>query len=171
MNNYLRFMSLCLVLLSMLILFQSCGMVSSGEVFVSDLEELNVLKEEWMPYKRDLSVDGNSLIIGEKWYPKGLGVHANAELSVQIPKGYTYFVAEVGVDDEIPEENPASVRFFVLGDGAVLYESPVLKADMPPRRIHVNIQDMSELVMKVDDAGDGNNSDHADWGNARFVKR
>ncbi|RJP23413.1 MAG: hypothetical protein C4527_20120 [Candidatus Omnitrophota bacterium] len=171
MTKLFNFFSNCLIgSVAVLLMFSSCGM-PSGEVYVSDIEELNVLKPGWKEMIRDLSVDGNSLIIGEKWYSKGLGVHANSEISFQTPKGYTHFVAEVGIDDEIPEENPASVIFIVEGDGAVLYESPILKADMPPRRIHVNVEGISELKLIVDEADNGTNSDHADWGNARLVKR
>ncbi len=159
-----------IVVLLFSIFLKSCGM-TGGELYVSDIQDLNVIKEEWNEMKRDLSVDGNSLIVGEKWYSKGLGVHANSEISLAVPKGYTHFVSEVGVDDEIPEENPGSVVFLLIGDGAILYESPIMRSNMPPRRIHINIEGISELKLIVDEADYGTNSDHADWGNARFVKR
>ncbi|MBD3267210.1 hypothetical protein GF373_11120 [bacterium] len=136
--------------------------------YISDME-ISVLKAEWSKPSLDTTIDGNPIQIDGKTYTKGIGVHANSELSVQVPGGYTHFVAEVGVDDEIQEEKPASVIFQVLGDGAVLYESPILTSDKPPYRICVNIQQVNQLVLSVSGGEDGNIADHADWGLARFT--
>ncbi|MEW6235393.1 MAG: NPCBM/NEW2 domain-containing protein [Candidatus Omnitrophota bacterium] len=147
------------------------SMIPARDIYISDIDELNVLSFEWKEPIRDKTVDGNSLLIDEKWYPKGMGVHANSEISLKVPRGYTHFIADAGVDDEISQDKPASVQFMVLGDGAVLFETPVIKAGMPPRRIYANIEGVEVLTLKAMDGGDGSNSDHGDWGNARFVKR
>ncbi len=136
--------------------------------YVSDME-YNVISFDWGEPKNDTSIDGNALIINEKEYRKGLGVHAACEVSVDVPWGYDHFIAEVGVDDEVPLDSPASVKFIVLGDGAVLWESPVMTSSMPPRRVMVNVEERVQLTLKVTPANDGTNSDHADWANARFV--
>ena len=130
-----------------------------------------MLKAEWFEPQRDHSVQNNPLIIDEKHYPRGIGVHADSEIEVTVPEGFTHFVADVGVDDEVPEDSPASVIFTVLGDGVVLYESPILRANSPPQRISVNVEGVITLTMKVSMNGDGSNSDHADWGSARFTVR
>ncbi len=158
-----------IVILALILLFWF--LVPAQDIYVSDIDEINVIDFEWKEPQRDQSIDGNSLLIDDKWYHKGLGVHANAEVSLAVPYGYTHFISEVGVDDEVAEDSPASVEFIVIGDGAVLHHTPVLEASMPPYRIYVNVEDISMLNLKVTNAGDTSNSDHADWGDARFVKK
>jgi len=160
-----------LAIIVIVLLIALWSLIPARELYVSDIDDLKVIKFEWKEPMRDKTVDGNSLLIDEKWYPKGMGVHANSELSLKVPKGYSHFIADVGVDDEITPDKPASVQFMVLGDGAVLFETPIVKAGMPPRRIYANVEGVEVLTLKVMDGGDGSNSDHADWGNARFVKR
>jgi len=136
--------------------------------YISDME-YSVISYEWKEPQLDQSIDGNPLTIHEKHYDKGVGVHAESELSVYVPRGYTHFIAEVGVDDEVKADSPATVKFYVVGDGAVLWESPVLTGVMPPRRVMVNVKERIQLTLKVVPTEDGTHSDHADWGNARFV--
>lgn len=154
----------------MLLLLTVWKMVPKQDLYISDIEELNVLQFEWKEPQRDKSVDGNSILIGDKWYAKGIGIHAVSEFSVSIPRGYTRFIADVGVDDEVAADSPASVEFQVLGDGTLLAQSPVLKAGMPPYRINCRIDGITQLTLRAANGGDGSNSDHGDWGNARVVK-
>lgn len=154
----------------MLLLLTVWKMVPKQDLYISDIADMNVVQFEWKEPQRDKSVDGNSILIGDKWYAKGLGIHAVSEFSVVIPKGYTRFIADVGVDDEVAADSPASVEFLVIGDGTVLAQTPVIKADMPPYRIDVRIEGITQLTLRTTNGGDGSNSDHGDWGNARVVK-
>lgn len=137
--------------------------------YASDIDGLEIVHWEWTEPKMDASCDGNSLIINGKFYSKGIGVHAPTDIRVPVPFGYSHFVCEVGIDDEIADDLPASVQFLILGDGAVLYESPILRAADPPRRVVVPVEGVSSLLLRVNDGGDGNNSDHADWALAHFT--
>lgn len=142
-------------------------------VYLCDLrpgQEFVVHSYEWTEPTEDQSIGGNTLRIANRIYARGIGVHANAAIDIVVPRGYERFVAEVGVDAEVLPEGPSSVQFLVYGDGAILYESPVLKAMDPPRRIDVRIDEIRELRLECTDAGDGNNSDHADWADAKFVR-
>ncbi len=154
----------------MLLILTVWQMLPKQDVYISDLEELNVLRFEWKEPARDQSIDGNSLLVGDKWYQKGLGVHATTEFSVAIPQGYTRFVAEVGIDDEVAPDSPASMVFQLLGDGTILAQSPMMTADMPAYRIDCRIEGISQLTFLATDGGDGSNSDHGDWGGARLIK-
>ena len=158
------------ILVVILIIFLWMTLMALKEVYVSDLP-FTVVQKEWMEPTKDTSVDGNQLKIDNIMYFKGIGTHALSEISLRVPDGYTHFIAEVGVDDEIADNLPASVTFLVLGDGAVLYESPILKSFMPPYRVDVNVEEVKMLTLRVTNAGDGSNSDHADWGGARFIRR
>lgn len=146
------------------------SLAPAGDVHLADLD-VEVADWYWAEPKPDASVDGNSLIIGETWYPRGYGVHAETELRVMTPPGATHFVSYIGIDDEVAEDLPASVQFVIIGDGAVLFESPVMTASDPPRRVVIDVVGIKELRLVANDGGDSPNSDHADWANARFVTR
>ncbi|MBI1390347.1 MAG: hypothetical protein GC154_18065 [bacterium] len=159
-----------LAILGVLAIVGVSALLPPRPVYLSDLK-VEVVRYYWANPQRNASVDGNSLIIGEKWYEKGYGVHAETELKVLVPPGYTHFVSIIGVDDEIKDDLPASVQFQLVGDGVILFESPVIRAADAPRRIVVDVSDVEELHLIAKDGGDGPNSDHADWANARFIKR
>lgn len=142
-----------------------------GEVYVSDMDNWEIVAWNWAQPQRDTTITNNSLIINEVVYPKGIGTHAPSTIKIPIPAGYTHFVADVGVSDEIANDAPSSISFRLTGDGVTLYETPVLHANSPAWRIDVNVQWMGELLLEATDAGDGSNSDHAIWGAARFVHR
>lgn len=63
------------------------------DLYVSD-QELEVVKFEWAQPQRDKSIAGGSLIINERYYEKGLAVHANSVVNVPVPAGYTHFIAK-----------------------------------------------------------------------------
>jgi alpha-galactosidase len=77
------------------------------------------------------------------------------------------FSASVGVDSEVTNAD-ASVEFFVIGDGKTLWQSGVMKAGQPAKSFSVALAGVTNLSLKVGDARDGNNNDHADWVDAKF---
>ena len=139
------------------------------DIYLSDMD-YTVLQAEWAQPSRDTSIEGNPIQMGGKFYTKGIGVHPTSEISVEIPQGYTYFIAEIGVDDEIKEDQPASVIFQVASEGAILYESALLTAPMPPHRVIINVHGLESIKLLVTGGPDGNNADHANWALARFAK-
>jgi poly(3-hydroxybutyrate) depolymerase len=124
------------------------------------------------------SINGTPLTIEGKLYGKGLGLHANAQAIAVIPTGATRFVATVGLDDEVRDAKAASVTFEVYGDVKEMGEKPVLLGQSPVLSantlrswafdLDLNSR-FKELRLVVTDAGDGINSDHADWGDAGFI--
>ncbi len=152
-----------------------CGVLvwnayTPADIFFNDLKYEVMVGDRFQP-RDDASVEGNPLRIQDTFYPKGLGVHANSEIFLRfIPDGYSFFMAEIGIDHEVGEESPASVIFTVMSDGTLMYESPVIQAGMPPRQIYVHVKGRKTLTLKVSDAVDGNEGDHADWALARFTK-
>ncbi|MGW4471229.1 NPCBM/NEW2 domain-containing protein [Nonomuraea sp. NPDC004354] len=134
---------------------------------LSDLTWVNAVTD-FGTVQKNRSVGSNPIKLAGTSYAKGIGTHANSAITYTLNGGYAKFEAEVGVDDEVSAG--ATVRFEVWGDGAKLYESPsTLTASSPTQSIDVSIAGVTSLVLKVTDAGDGINSDHADWANARLV--
>lgn len=117
---------------------------------------------------KDRSVDGNTLTLNNKTYTKGLGTHANSEIVYKLDGQYTSFAALVGVDDEVG--SVGSVEFQVVVDNQVVFSSGVMHNNTEPKEVNVNLSGKNELKLIVTDGGDGINSDHADWVNARLIK-
>jgi glucose/arabinose dehydrogenase len=126
----------------------------------------------WGPVEKDMSNgetaagDGHPLTIGGVRYAKGLGAHAASDVRYALSSCST-FTAQVGVDDEVG--SAGSVIFQVWTDGIKAYESPVLTGAMSAAAVSVNLAGKSELRLVVTDAADGDNSDHADWADAKVV--
>ncbi|MFF4169231.1 endo-alpha-N-acetylgalactosaminidase family protein [Streptomyces sp. NPDC001744] len=126
----------------------------------------------WGPVERDLSNgetgtgDGSPLRIGGVAHAKGLGTHAPSTVRYYLGGRCASFTAEVGVDDV--QTGRGSVRFAVLADGAEKVKSPVLGAADPAWPLTADVTGAAYVDLVVDDGGDGNGNDHADWGSARF---
>jgi len=145
---------------------------SGAAGYLSDLT-YNVVSSGWGPVEKDKSNgeqpqgDGKTLNINGTTYAKGLGVHANTTINVDLSKKYKTFFSDVGVDDEIG--NSGSVNFQVFGDGVLLWDSGKLTGSMGAKGLQLNVANVQQLKLVVTNAGDGDNNDHADWAGARFA--
>lgn len=117
--------------------------------------------------KKDKSIDGNPLKIGEKTYAKGIGTHADSTIIYNLDGKYSKFAVEVGVDEEVRENG--SLEFKIYGDGKLLASSGILKGFDDPKRLFANIDGVKELKLVATDAGDGINCDHANWANPQLA--
>lgn len=169
MVNATTLNKILIVIIIILVVLNIMNLLPHQEVYLSDLEELNILEAEWKDPQRDQSIDNNRLVIDDRHFSKGLGVHAISRIAIDVPSGAKVFQAHVGIDDEVEATSPASVRFSVLGDGAVLWQSPVVGAADPSYRVYVSVEDIAQITLIADPTEDGSNSDHADWGNAKFM--
>ncbi len=135
------------------------------------LDELDVGKATtgWGPAKRNRSVDGKPLTIAGRTFARGLGTHAPGVLRISLNGAAARFTARVGVDDEVAKRpSQASVEFKVIGDGAVLWQSGIVKRLQPARQVDVDLKGIKLLELVVTDGGDGYACDHADWAEAKF---
>ena len=117
--------------------------------------------------------DGRPLTMGGEVYQTGLGLHADAEISLSgsQPTGVDCdFSADVGVDDEVG--NRGSVVFQAYADGVKLYDSGVLRgSDAAARHVAFTFPSAKSLSIRVTDAGDHNYFDHADIANPLLTCR
>lgn len=145
-----------------------------GTVYVSSLP-FTAETNGWGPVERDQSNgenargDGGPLRLGGTTYDKGLGVHARSEVTVDLNGAYDRFTAQAGIDEEKPDKG--SVVFEVLGDGRVLAGSGVLGPTDEPFAFDVDVSGVRQLTLRVMDAGDGIDSDHADWADAQLREK
>jgi hypothetical protein len=127
----------------------------------------------WGPAERNRSngekgaADGATITLAGRSYTTGIGVHAPATLRYSLAGACSSFLADIGVDDEIP--SGGSVRFEVWGDGVRLFRSSILTAGSATQAISVDTTGRQELTLIVTDGDDGTGKDHADWANARLT--
>ena len=124
----------------------------------------------WRTARNRLSVGGNKLKIASRTFERGVGTHAPSVAKLALDGNALSFEADVGVDSEM-EAKKGSVKFKVVADGRVVFESPVMKSGDDPVHVKVDLAGVKNLTLIADDAGDGIYKDHADWANAFFVMR
>ncbi|MEU6546725.1 glycoside hydrolase family 97 catalytic domain-containing protein [Streptomyces sp. NPDC046859] len=143
-----------------------------GVDYVSNLA-FDSERNGWGPVERDLAngergaSDGAPLSIRGTTYDKGLGMHADAEVVVELHGAYREFSAFVGVDDEVGGRG--SVSFEVLADGVPVATTEVLSGTDAARALDVDVRGVQKLTLRVKDGGDGVDHDHADWADARLT--
>jgi len=124
------------------------------------------------PHRVDRAVDGGPLQVAGKVYARGLGVHAPSRLTWSLEGRPADLRLGVGVDDSGRRaERGGSVRFRVLGDGRVLWESGVVRAGQPVLTPPgLELRAVRELVLEVDPQGDFV-LDRANWLRPLLVRR
>ncbi len=110
---------------------------------------------------------GAPLQIGSRTFAKGLGHHANGDIVVDLDGRFTRFEALVGLQ---PCGSSGSLVFRVIVDGAVRFDSGVMKADNEPKLADVDLSGAQELQLQASDAGDGIACDMANWVEARLTR-
>jgi hypothetical protein len=149
----------------------------TGWVYLSDLQFTGQNGDG--PVERDLANggaaagDGRGIGIRRVPFGKGLGMHANGEISFALDGKCTEFAAEAGVDDEAGldvarQRVGGTAGFGVIGDGTSLADSGTVGVRTPAKALTANLTGVKVLTLKVTDGGDGNQNDHASWGDARI---
>lgn len=163
-----------LILLAVFCAFLVMNAFHREDIFFTD-----VMFESMIPSEIESVIDGSAslggvphaLQIHQTYYPRGLGVYTPSEIETRhIPPGYSYFMAEIGVDAQILPGGPAAVIFTVLGDGTVLYESPPLRPGMEPRQVYAPIAGRQKLTLRAVSAIEGIEVP-VNWALARFRHR
>jgi hypothetical protein len=131
--------------------------------FLSDIKP-DFCTQGYGTLQRDKTVGNKKITLGGKEFEKGLGVHAKSVLVYVLHGKYCRFTAWAGAD----KEAKGTVGFTVLCDGRECFKSGVMTPAMEPAQVTVNLSGVNELKLVVDDGGDGNGNDHADWADAKI---
>lgn len=118
--------------------------------------------------RRDQAQGGGPISLRGKMYPKGLGVHAISRLSYDLNRGYSRFIADIGVDDSAGDL--ASVEFKIYADGKLVYESGVLRRSTGAKTVDISVLNVSSIVLEVTAADNADIQDRANWANAKVVR-
>jgi hypothetical protein len=161
------------------------------DVHLSDLEPVQSASAAWLnwwsrpeygsvpPPQKDQSYSQTPLTLRKTQYARGMGVHAPAHLIYAIKPEYRRFVAQVGMDEALLQQDHArdtasipSAEFRVFIDGQLVARSPIMRLGQEPWPFDVPIPPGSRTIsLAVTDGGDDNREDKANWVNAGFVLR
>ncbi|HWA83806.1 MAG TPA: NPCBM/NEW2 domain-containing protein [Fimbriimonadaceae bacterium] len=133
------------------------------------LESLDLTKMVcgWEHPQANKSVAGNPLKIGGVSFEHGVGTHAVSELRIKLSGGATEFTSQVGVDDET--QGRGTLEFQVWVDGKRKWSSGKMAGNAQPKACSVSLAGAKEMSLVVQDAEDGIDYDHADWGDATIT--
>lgn len=132
-------------------------------VKLSELETESAV-QGWGELGKNVSVDGRQLTVGDRRFEHGLGTHAASEIIYMLNGRFEKFESWIGLDQEVRIYPDAAVVFQVFADGKKLFDSDVMKADKPAKRVSVSVAGAKQLKLVVTDGGNGTHADHADWG-------
>jgi len=142
------------------------GVLSAQTVWIDELDLSTVTQGYGIPSKNK-SLDGHTMTIAGKTFDRGFGTHAESLLTILIEGNATEFNSNVGIDDEVNGHQPA-VEFVVYGDGKKLWSSGVMRLGDESKSCSVPLAGIQKLRLVVNDGGNGNYYDHADWADARI---
>jgi alpha-galactosidase len=111
--------------------------------------------------------DGHPITLGGTVYEQGIGVHAESAVEYYAGAACETVTADVGVDDE--KGAKGTVAFEIWADGTKVASTGTLTNAMPARPLTADVTGARLIRLVVTDAGDGVDSDHADWADARLA--
>ncbi len=140
----------------------SCSLLPPKKIYLHEMD-LSKMETGWGTVRANLSCDSNLLTVAGEVYEHGVGTHAISKMMIDlgVSTGIS-FSALVGVDDESANA-VASMEFFILGDGRILWQSGLMKVGDPAKKIGISLEGIKKLALYVSDYGDYNYYDHADW--------
>jgi alpha-galactosidase len=100
-------------------------------------------------------------------FARGVGTHADSDLTINLRGAATCFEAEVGIDDEARGDGVAV--FSVWVDGVQKCKTALLTASDAPQPISVDLIGAQVMTLLVEDPVNQRNWSHADWGNAYII--
>jgi alpha-galactosidase len=146
--------------------------VPTGTTNLGDAAWLRAING-WGPVERNMSNgetdagDGRTMSIEGRTYATGLGAHAPGEIEFYVGGRCSSLTTEVGVDDE--KAANGTVTFEIWADDRKVADSGVMDTATPAKTLTADLTGATVLRLVVTDAGDGTNSDHADWADPRLT--
>ena len=135
---------------------------TSEVLYLSNLKPV-ASSNGWQEVGIDKAVSGAPLRAGNRYFVRGIGVHAPARLEYEVPRGFDRFEAKLALNPPYSQ----TVRCAVMLDGERVWTSGRITRGAVVDVI-VPLKGARELVLEVDPAG-GMKGDHVDWCDARFV--
>jgi alpha-galactosidase len=155
-----------ITLLTCWMIFGSC----SEKVSVVWLDDLNMVmySEGIRPVKAKTNYLSEPITIGGVHYNRGFGSITTAVFPFYLDGNARRFTAEVGADDRANKD--IHIKFYVVGDRKVLFESGEMRVGDPAKKVDLNLKGIKRLGLLVTDdiGGLKNKMTYCNWANAKF---
>lgn len=166
----MRNCAIIIVILFSLILVSAAGSAEQAKTVFLDEMDLGKMTCGWRQPQANRSVEGNPIVINGKEYKRGVGTHAESMMIIDLNGRGKRFQAVTGLDGEVAGNEEAQVEFRVLnGKEEVLWSSGIIKEVSEVKKADVDISGVETLVLYVNDGGNSNTWDHADWADAKIT--
>jgi len=144
----------------------SCG-AKRDNIWVDDLKLVD-FSEGIRPVKAKSNYVSDTIRIAGVCFRRGVGGITPCLFSFYLNGQAVRFTAEVGADDSANKDIP--VKFYVVGDRKILFESGEMKVGDPAKKVDVNLGGIQRLGLLVtDDVGGLNNKrTYCNWADASF---
>lgn len=146
---------------------------SSRVVYLSDLKPNEVRQQGFFdvpwPTRFDQAVGNQPLSMKGRRFSKGIGVHARSEITYQLDGAYMSLSATIGIDDRV--RPGGNVVFRLEADGKEVFNSGPITGRDDPRNIDVRLDRSRTLRLIVEEGEELDLADHADWAEARLIRR
>lgn len=114
--------------------------------------------------------DGLPIVLGNRFFVRGIGMHANSRISYGVPEGAVAFRAVVGLPGSWVSCRVGSVVFEARDEtDRLLARTGVIRAGDPPEKVDLVLHGAKVITLVVTDAGDGIDCDHGTWGDPVFL--
>ena len=137
------------------------------DIWLDDLKIVS-FSEGIRPVNAKGSYIKDTIRIGGVHYQRGIGSITTAVFPFLLNGNARRFTAEVGADDKANKDIP--IKFFVVGDKKVLFESGEMRVGDPAKKIDLNLKGIKRLGLLVTDdiGGLKNKMTYCDLANAKF---
>ncbi|MBC7268279.1 MAG: sigma-70 family RNA polymerase sigma factor [Streptomyces sp.] len=122
--------------------------------------EMRLGESSWVWQRYDLSISG-------KQYARGVTVHGESSVTIDLNRSCTAYDALVGVDDLTMKLG--KVYFSVYADGTRLWRSGMVKGGDPALPVHVDLTGRRTVRLVVEPHSHFDPAALADWADSRFT--
>lgn len=149
-------------------LFRLIPYATADTVWLDDLS-IQSFSEGIRPVKQRTNYQGDSIKMGGKYFSRGIGLQSISVMPFQLNGKGLRFKAVVGSDEKGNKDIP--IRFHVLGDGKILFQSREMKVGDAPQAIDLDIRGVGRLGLLVTDeiGGISNKRTYGNWADAQLL--
>jgi len=164
-GNRFLYQITCFALFFMTTLCCSCGRKTTT-IWLDDLK-IKSFSEGIPAVLPKTTAAGDSMKMAGICFGRGIGVQTISVISFYLNGNAGQFTAVVGADDSGNKEVP--VKFYLVGDRKVLFESGEMRVGDAPKKVCVNLKGIKRLGLLVTDELEGHHKTYSNWADARLV--
>jgi len=161
--------------------------LQSQAVYLSDMNATDYRHQPFLSlpwqYRRDRNLQDGPLTASQLIYPKGLAMHSTSRLTYDIPppaqsrgvapprpKRFHRFAAQCAIDDSTDGRGSVVFQVFLrrADELKLALTTPIVRGKDTPLPISVELAGAEQIVLVVENADRGDQSDHANWLDARL---